>query len=113
MLWGGVGCPVLNLQEQLRALEIHLGNGTLADEDSPSFALLSSKHTPYLAAGALSLRVLQAQLSQVHTKQEHLLQQVDNFTRNPGLAFSFPDWDSWEEDKEVEAVCSWQEGLWA
>ncbi|XP_045059048.2 macrophage receptor MARCO [Desmodus rotundus] len=76
---------VLNLQEQLRALEIHLGNGTLANEDSPSFALLSSKHTPYLAAGALSLRVLQAQLSQVHTKQEHLLQQVDNFTRNPEL----------------------------
>lgn len=106
MLWFWVGCPVLNLQEQLRALEIHLGNGTLADEDSPSFALLWSGHTPHLAAGARSLQVLQAQLSQVHIKQEHLLQQVDNFTRNPGLALSSPDWDSLEEDKEVEAICS-------
>ncbi|XP_054430908.1 macrophage receptor MARCO [Pteronotus mesoamericanus] len=76
---------VLNLQEQLRALEIDLDNGTLATEDSPSFALIWSEHTPPLAAGSLSLRVLRAQLSQVHTKQEHLQRQVDNFTRNPEL----------------------------
>ncbi|XP_045682065.1 macrophage receptor MARCO [Phyllostomus hastatus] len=76
---------VLNLQEQLKSLEIHLGNGTLIEEDSPSFALLWSEHTPHLAAGARSLQVLQAQLSRVHSKQEHLLQQVDNFTRNPEL----------------------------
>ncbi|XP_036905792.1 macrophage receptor MARCO [Sturnira hondurensis] len=76
---------VLNLQEQLRALKIHLGNGTGADEDSSLFALRWSEHTPHGAADALSLQVLRVQLSQVHTKQEYLLQQVDNFTRNPDL----------------------------
>ncbi|XP_014319352.1 macrophage receptor MARCO [Myotis lucifugus] len=75
---------VLNLQEQLRALEIPFDNETLAAEDSPSFASLWS-HSPSPPAGALRLQVLQAQLIQVRARQEHLLQQVDNFTRSPEL----------------------------
>lgn len=78
------GCLVLNLQEQLRALEIPFDNGTLAAENSSSFAALWS-HSSSLPAGARRLLALQAQLSQVRAQQEHLLQQVDNFTRNPGL----------------------------
>lgn len=65
---------------------MHFDNGTLAAEDSPSFASLWSQPSPPLPAGALRLQVLQAQLSQVRARQEHLLQQVDNFTRSPGLA---------------------------
>ncbi|XP_005885843.1 PREDICTED: macrophage receptor MARCO isoform X2 [Myotis brandtii] len=75
---------VLNLQEQLRALEIPFDNETLVAEDSPSFGSLWS-HSPSPPAGALRLQVLQAQLSQVRAQQEHLLQQVDNFTRSPEL----------------------------
>ncbi|ELK25701.1 Macrophage receptor MARCO [Myotis davidii] len=80
---GAGGCLVLNLQEQLRALEIPFDNETLAAEDNPSFASLWS-HSPSPPAGALRLQVLQAQLRQVRAQQEHLLQQVDNFTRSPG-----------------------------
>ena len=82
----GVGCPVLNLQERLWALEMHFTNGTLAAEDSPSFSLLQSMPIPHLPGGALGLQVLQTQITQVRTRQEHLLRKVDNFTRNPGLA---------------------------
>lgn len=88
MLWVGVGCPVLNLQERLWAIEIHFTNGTLAAEDSPSFSLLQSMPIPHLTGGTLGLQVLQAQIIQVRTKQEHLLRKVDNFTRSPGLALS-------------------------
>ncbi|XP_045415281.1 macrophage receptor MARCO isoform X1 [Lemur catta] len=77
---------VLNLQERLRALEeMYFHNGTLATEDSPSFSLLQSVHpVAHLPPGASGLQVLQAQLSQVQVSQAHLLQRVDNFTRNPG-----------------------------
>lgn len=83
---GGLGCPVLNLQKRLWALEIHFDNETLAAEDHPSYSLLWSEYLPHLAAGTPRLQVLQAQLIQVHNRQEHLLQQVDNFTKNQGLA---------------------------
>ncbi|XP_046940956.1 macrophage receptor MARCO [Lynx rufus] len=76
---------VLNLQERLWALEMHFTNGTLAAEDSPSFSLLQSMPIPHLPGGALGLQVLQAQITQVRTSQEHLLRKVDNFTRNPEL----------------------------
>ncbi|XP_066201287.1 macrophage receptor MARCO [Saccopteryx leptura] len=76
---------VLNLQEQLRALEGRFDNGTLAAEDSPSYALLWSERAPHRAAGPLRLQLVQAQLTQVHSRQEWLLQQMDNFTRNPEL----------------------------
>lgn len=82
--WGG--CLVLYLQKHLRALEMHFDNGTWAAEESPSFAKLWSLHSPPLPAGATRLQVLQAQLSQVCAQQEQLMQQVDNFTRSPGLA---------------------------
>ncbi|KAL2774437.1 macrophage receptor MARCO, partial [Daubentonia madagascariensis] len=78
---------VLNLQERLQALEeMYFPNGTLATEESPSFSSLQSVHPgAHLAPGALGLQVLQAQLSQVRVSQKHLLQRVDNFTRNPEL----------------------------
>ena len=50
----GVGCPVLNLQERLRVLEMPYNNET------------------------------QAQLTQVVTKQETLQQRMDNFIQIPG-----------------------------
>ncbi|KAF0873969.1 MARCO protein, partial [Crocuta crocuta] len=84
---------VLNLQERLWALEIHFTNGTLATEDSPSFSLLQSMPVPPLLGGTMGLQVLQAQITQVRTRQEHLLRKVDNFTRSPGYvlnSFSFP-----------------------
>lgn len=83
---GGLGCPVLNLQKRLWTLEINFNDETLAAEDHPSYSLLQSEYRPHLAAGAPRLKVLQAQLTQVHNRQEHLLQQVDNFTKNQGLA---------------------------
>lgn len=56
-----VGCPVLNLQKRLQALETPYDNQTLVPE-----------------------HLLQAQLIRVRTRQEHLLRLVDNFTRIPG-----------------------------
>lgn len=109
---GGVGCPVLNLQEQLRALETYLYNGTVATEDSPLFFSPLLEHTPHLPAGVLRLQDLQARLSQVHAQQEQLLRQVDNFTQSPGLAPSHPDWDSSEEDEKGGAAFMGR-GLWA
>uniref|UniRef100_A0A671ELY7 Macrophage receptor with collagenous structure n=1 Tax=Rhinolophus ferrumequinum TaxID=59479 RepID=A0A671ELY7_RHIFE len=72
---------VLNLQEQLWALDIHFENETLAAEDSLFFT--HSEPVRHLAVGAPKLQVLQAQLIKVHTRQEYLLRQMDNFTRNP------------------------------
>uniref|UniRef100_A0A8C8WZU7 Macrophage receptor with collagenous structure n=1 Tax=Panthera leo TaxID=9689 RepID=A0A8C8WZU7_PANLE len=89
LLTAGAGLlvvKVLNLQERLWALEMHFANGTLGAEDNPSFSLLQSMPIPHLPGGALGLQVLQAQITQVRTRQEHLLRKVDNFTRNPGLA---------------------------
>nr|XP_055172276.1 macrophage receptor MARCO [Nyctereutes procyonoides] len=88
LLTAGAGLlvvKVLNLQERLWAIEIHFTNGTLAAEDSPSFSLLQSVPIPHLTGGTLGLQVLQAQIIQVRTKQEHLLRKVDNFTRSPEL----------------------------
>ncbi|XP_016006911.2 macrophage receptor MARCO-like isoform X2 [Rousettus aegyptiacus] len=76
---------VLNLQKRLWTLEINFNDETLAAEDHPSYSLLQSEYRPHLAAGAPRLKVLQAQLTQVHNRQEHLLQQVDNFTKNQEL----------------------------
>uniref|UniRef100_A0A8C0CWA0 Macrophage receptor with collagenous structure n=1 Tax=Balaenoptera musculus TaxID=9771 RepID=A0A8C0CWA0_BALMU len=73
LLTAGAGLlvvQVLNLQKRLRALEMPYNNQTLASE-----------------------HFLQAQLARVHTRQEHLLRRVDNFTRIPGYvlnSFSFP-----------------------
>ena len=90
MGWG----PVLNLQARLRVLEMYFLNDTLAAEDSPSFSLLQSAHPgEHLAQGAWRLQVLQAQLTWVRVSHEHLLQRVDNFTQNPGLASSPLGWD--------------------
>ncbi|KAJ8792273.1 hypothetical protein J1605_019965 [Eschrichtius robustus] len=64
LLTAGAGLlvvQVLNLQKQLRALEMPYNNQTLVSE-----------------------HFLQAQLARVHTRQEHLLRRVDNFTRIPG-----------------------------
>lgn len=72
---------VLNLQEQLWALDIYFENETLAAEDSLFFT--HSEPVRHLAMGAPKLQVLQAQLLKVHTRQEYLLWQMDNFTRNP------------------------------
>ncbi|GAB5575603.1 macrophage receptor MARCO isoform X1 [Prionailurus iriomotensis] len=84
LLTAGAGLLVVK-GERLWALEMHFTNGTLAAEDSPSFSLLQSMPIPHLPGGALGLHVLQAQITQVHTRQEHLLRKVDNFTRNPEL----------------------------
>lgn len=105
---GCVGCPVLNLQEQLWALDIYFENETLAAEDSLFFT--HSEPVRHLAMGAPKLQVLQAQLIKVHTRQEYLLRQMDNFTRNPGLAPSPPDWDSSEMGGKGRAACSWERG---
>lgn len=83
MLW--VGLPVLNLQERLKVLEMDFGNGTLAAEDKPFFSL----QLGYPKTGGPGLQVLQAQLIQVRTSQEQLLQQVNNLTRNPGTTTLF------------------------
>ena len=99
-LWVGMGCPVLNLQERLWVLETHFTNGTLATEDSPSFSLLQSMPLPHLPGSMMGLQVLQAQIIQVRTSQEHLLRKVDNFTRSPGLAPSPPHRDSSGDGKE-------------
>lgn len=85
-LGGGWGNPVLNLQEQLRRLEVPFINESLAAEDRSPFSLFQSMSAPHLAEDAPRLQVLQAQLNQVHARQEQLLQQVDSFTRSPGLA---------------------------
>uniref|UniRef100_A0A452UB82 Macrophage receptor with collagenous structure n=1 Tax=Ursus maritimus TaxID=29073 RepID=A0A452UB82_URSMA len=87
LLTAGAGLlvvKVLNLQERLWALETHVINVTLAAEDSPSFSLLQSMPIPHLPGGMLGLQVLHAQITQVRTRQEHLLRKVDNFTRSPG-----------------------------
>ncbi|XP_057361670.1 macrophage receptor MARCO [Manis pentadactyla] len=75
---------VLNLQEQLRRLEVPFINESLAAEDRSPFSLFQSMSAPHLAEDAPRLQVLQAQLNQVHARQEHLLQQVDSFTRSAG-----------------------------
>ncbi|XP_021551556.1 macrophage receptor MARCO [Neomonachus schauinslandi] len=88
LLTAGAGLlvvKVLNLQERLWALETHFTNGTLAAEDGLSFSLLQSMPIPHLPWGTLGLQVLQAQITQVRTRQEHLLRKVDNFTRSPEL----------------------------
>nr|XP_035935564.1 macrophage receptor MARCO isoform X2 [Halichoerus grypus] len=88
LLTAGAGLlvvKVLNLQERLWALETHFTNGTLAAEDGLSFSLLQSMPIPHLPGGTLGLQVLQAQITQVRTRQEHLLRKVDNFTRSPEL----------------------------
>ncbi|XP_026365913.1 macrophage receptor MARCO [Ursus americanus] len=88
LLTAGAGLlvvKVLNLQERLWALETHVINVTLAAEDSPSFSLLQSMPIPHLPGGMLGLQVLHAQITQVRTRQEHLLRKVDNFTRSPEL----------------------------
>ncbi|XP_047579132.1 macrophage receptor MARCO [Lutra lutra] len=87
LLTAGTGLlvvKVLNLQERLRVLETHF-NGTLAAEDHQSFSLFQSMPLPHLPGGMLGLQALQAQITQVHTRQEHLLRKVDNFTRSPEL----------------------------
>ncbi|KAM5280095.1 macrophage receptor MARCO [Ctenodactylus gundi] len=77
---------VLNLQKRLLALEMHFPNGTLAEEDNPSFSLLQSAScTTHLAHSTSELQVLQAQLTRVCTSQERLLKRVDNFTQNTEL----------------------------
>uniref|UniRef100_A0A673TBS0 Macrophage receptor with collagenous structure n=1 Tax=Suricata suricatta TaxID=37032 RepID=A0A673TBS0_SURSU len=78
---------VLNLQERLEAMETHFTNGTLTTEDSPSF-WLRSMSIPRLPGGTLGLQILQAQITQVRNRQEHLLWKVDNFTQNPGYVLS-------------------------
>uniref|UniRef100_A0A673T7Q4 Macrophage receptor with collagenous structure n=1 Tax=Suricata suricatta TaxID=37032 RepID=A0A673T7Q4_SURSU len=87
---------VLNLQERLEAMETHFTNGTLTTEDSPSF-WLRSMSIPRLPGGTLGLQILQAQITQVRNRQEHLLWKVDNFTQNPGLAPSFLHQDPSED----------------
>lgn len=123
MLRGGAGCPVLNLQKRLWALEMQFADETPATGDSPSFFSFQSAHAPRLAGGAPRLQFLQAQLTDVRVRQEHLKQQVDNFTQSPGLAPSPPDWDSSKEDGKGGAAASgargsvhlnplpWQKGL--
>lgn len=91
-----LGCPVLNLQERLRVLETHF-NGTLAAEDQSMF---QSVPLLYLPGGTLGLQALQAQITQVRTRQEHLLRKVDNFTRSPGSAPSPLHQDSSGDGKE-------------
>ncbi|XP_011364376.2 macrophage receptor MARCO [Pteropus vampyrus] len=84
----GAGLLVMEvriLQKRLWVLEIHFENETLASEDHPSYSLLWSEYLPRSAADAPRLQVLQAQLIQVHNRQKHLLQQVDNFTKNQEL----------------------------
>lgn len=76
---------VLNLQKRLRALEVHFTNGTLAAEDSAALSLLQLGPIPSLPGSTLGLQVLQARLTQVHARQEHLLQKVDNFTQHPEM----------------------------
>uniref|UniRef100_A0A8C7A9R0 Macrophage receptor with collagenous structure n=1 Tax=Neovison vison TaxID=452646 RepID=A0A8C7A9R0_NEOVI len=84
LLTAGTGLlvvKVLNLQERLRVLETHF-NGTLAAEDQSMF---QSVPLLYLPGGTLGLQALQAQITQVRTRQEYLLRKVDNFTRSPEL----------------------------
>ncbi|XP_055973661.1 macrophage receptor MARCO [Sorex fumeus] len=83
---------VMNLQERLSDLETDFPNGTLDAEA----LLIPSKENSYgsllqltgphkwgrLASG---LQVLQVQLLQVQSRQEQMLQQVDNFTQNPEM----------------------------
>ncbi|XP_016044372.1 macrophage receptor MARCO isoform X1 [Erinaceus europaeus] len=86
LLSAGVGMlavQVMNLQKQL--LESLFDNGTLAAEGIPSFSLLRSARLPHQAGSTSRLHTLQTQLSQVCSQQEHLQQQVDNFTRSPEL----------------------------
>ncbi|XP_037377982.1 macrophage receptor MARCO [Talpa occidentalis] len=88
LLTAGAGLlvvQVLNLQERLLTLETYFTNDTMATQRSPSFSLLRSAHVPYLSGGVPRLQDLQAQLTQFRFRQEHLLQQVDNFTRSPEL----------------------------
>ncbi|KAG8509575.1 Macrophage receptor MARCO [Galemys pyrenaicus] len=93
---------VLNLQERLLTLEMYFTNETMAAQDSPSF-FLHLAHVPHLPGGAPGLRVLQAQLTQVRLRQEYVLQQVDNFTQNPGLASSLLDGNSTGKKGDGEA----------
>ncbi|XP_046515195.1 macrophage receptor MARCO [Equus quagga] len=76
---------VLNLQKRLWALEMQFADETPATGDSPSFFSFQSAHAPRLAGAAPRLQFLQAQLTDVRVRQEHLKQQVDNFTQSPGL----------------------------
>uniref|UniRef100_A0A3Q2I6Q7 Macrophage receptor with collagenous structure n=1 Tax=Equus caballus TaxID=9796 RepID=A0A3Q2I6Q7_HORSE len=87
LLTAGAGLlvvKVLNLQKRLWALEMQFADETPATGDSPSFFSFQSAHAPRLAGGAPRLQFLQAQLTDVRVRQEHLKQQVDNFTQSPG-----------------------------
>uniref|UniRef100_A0A8C4L2J9 Macrophage receptor with collagenous structure n=1 Tax=Equus asinus asinus TaxID=83772 RepID=A0A8C4L2J9_EQUAS len=109
LLTAGAGLlvvKVLNLQKRLWALEMQFADETPATGDSPSFFSFQSAHAPRLAGAAPRLQFLQAQLTDVRVRQEHLKQQVDNFTQSPGLAPSPPDWDSSEEDGKGGAAAS-------
>ncbi|XP_058404591.1 macrophage receptor MARCO [Diceros bicornis minor] len=81
---GLLALKVQNLQERLWALEMHFTNETLATEDSPSLFSFHSAPAPQLSVGAGRLQALQAQVTQLQTGQELLLQQMDNLTLSPG-----------------------------
>lgn len=77
---------VLNLQEQLKVVEMDSGNGTLAaGYKDKRFSLQLACPKTHLVSGGPGLQVLQAQLTQVCTSQEQLRQQVNNLTQNPDL----------------------------
>uniref|UniRef100_A0A8C6AB19 SRCR domain-containing protein n=1 Tax=Marmota marmota marmota TaxID=9994 RepID=A0A8C6AB19_MARMA len=78
---------VLNLQERLWALESYFPNTTLAAEDRQTSWLPSAHRQIFLAPSVSELQDLQAQMVQVRGSQERLLQRIDSFTQNPGLAF--------------------------
>ncbi|KAF5910864.1 hypothetical protein HPG69_004955, partial [Diceros bicornis minor] len=82
---GLLALKVQNLQERLWALEMHFTNETLATEDSPSLFSFHSAPAPQLSVGAGRLQALQAQVTQLQTGQELLLQQMDNLTLSPEL----------------------------
>uniref|UniRef100_A0A8C9PH25 Macrophage receptor with collagenous structure n=1 Tax=Spermophilus dauricus TaxID=99837 RepID=A0A8C9PH25_SPEDA len=77
---------VLNLQERLWALESYFPNTTLAGEDRQTSWLPSAHRQIFLAPSVSELRDLQAQMVQVQGSQDRLLQRIDSFTQNPGLA---------------------------
>uniref|UniRef100_A0A8C2UU93 Macrophage receptor with collagenous structure n=1 Tax=Chinchilla lanigera TaxID=34839 RepID=A0A8C2UU93_CHILA len=76
---------VQELQWRLQILETYnCSNETFALPEK-SFSFLRLAHPVHKAQSALRLQDLQAQITEVQARQEHMLQRVEDFTRNAEL----------------------------
>lgn len=88
----------------------NFSNETLAAKETSRSSLLWWTRPIHAAQSTSKLQDLHAQLTEVQVRQESLCQQVENFTRNAGLASSSLGWDI-SEMLVFMNLFPWQEGI--